>query len=145
MTPEEASLSVFDAMAALDLPYMVVGSLSSNIYGIPRSTKDADLVVEFGTSSPAEFARRLGSGFRLEPQMSFETVTRTMRSEFEVVGEAFKIEVFQVVSDPHDRAGSTAASRPRSSAGRSGCRRPRTSSSQSSAGPGRRTGTTAST
>ena len=48
MTPEEATLAVFDAFASLGIPFMVVGSLSSNVYGIPRSTKDADFVVELG-------------------------------------------------------------------------------------------------
>ena len=48
MTPEEATIAVFDALAALEIPFMVVGSLSSNVYGIPRSTKDADVVVELG-------------------------------------------------------------------------------------------------
>ncbi len=35
-------LAVFDRQK---VPYMVVGSYSSNFYGIPRSTEDADLVV----------------------------------------------------------------------------------------------------
>ena len=81
---------------------MVVGSLSSNVYGIPL-TKDADVVVELGDRSVVEIARGLGPAFRLDPQMSFETVTGTLRNELEVVGEAFKIEVFQISNDPHDR------------------------------------------
>ncbi len=103
MTPEEATLAVVDALGALDIPFMVVGSLSSNVYGIPRSTKDADFVVELGEHSIGEVAQRMGPGFKLDRQMSFETGTGTMRNELEVVGESFKIELFQVSGDPHDR------------------------------------------
>ncbi|HEY2159430.1 MAG TPA: nucleotidyltransferase [Isosphaeraceae bacterium] len=102
MTPEEATVAVFDALVALGIPFMIVGSLSSNVYGIPRSTKDADVVVELGERSVAQIARHLGPQFKLDPQMSFETVTGTLRSELEVVGEAFKVEIFQVSTDPHD-------------------------------------------
>ena len=36
---EDAVVAVIDA---LGIEYMVVGSLSSNFYGVPRSTEDAD-------------------------------------------------------------------------------------------------------
>ena len=111
MTPEEATLALFDVLLGLEIPYMVVGSLSSNVYGIPRSTKDADVVVELGDHSVFEIAKWLGPAFRLDPQMSFETVTGTLRNELEVVGEAFKIEVFQLSDDPHDRESFFAAVR----------------------------------
>lgn len=103
MTPEEATLALLDALASLEIPFLVVGSLSSNVYGIARSTKDADVVVELGDRSVVEIATALGPAFRLDRQMSFETVTGTLRHEIEVVDDAFKIEVFQLSDDPHDR------------------------------------------
>jgi len=39
---DEATVAVIDALQALDIPYILVGSLASSLYGIPRSTKDAD-------------------------------------------------------------------------------------------------------
>ena len=77
MTAEQAVVAVVDALAALDIPSMIVGSFSSNHYGIPRSTKDADFVIELGAQSMGGLARRLGPSFRLDPQMTFETVTGT--------------------------------------------------------------------
>ena len=41
MNSYEATVAVIDALQALDVPYILVGSLASNLYGIPRSTKDA--------------------------------------------------------------------------------------------------------
>ena len=40
MTGNEAILKVIDALESVGVPYMVVGSYSSNLYGIPRSTED---------------------------------------------------------------------------------------------------------
>jgi len=43
---DEATVAVIDALDALRISYMVVGSFSSNFYGIPRATQDADFVVQ---------------------------------------------------------------------------------------------------
>lgn len=104
MTGEEATLAVIDALEALAIPYMVVGSLSSNLYGIPRSTHDADFLLQFG-SEPLlpQLMDGLGSAFRLDPQMKFETVTKTSRLDLEVLGVPFKIELFRLSDDPHDQ------------------------------------------
>jgi hypothetical protein len=37
---------VIDALNQLGIPFMLVASFSSNLYGIPRSTKDADFVIQ---------------------------------------------------------------------------------------------------
>src|SRR5947209_667250 len=103
MTSDEAVLAVIAALESLGIPYMVVGSLSSNYYGIARSTKDADFVMEFGAQSIRHLADHLGSAFRLDPQMSFETTTMTTRHILEVVGIAFTIELFHLSDDPHDQ------------------------------------------
>ena len=36
MTSNEIALFVADALEACNIPYMLVGSFSSNMYGIPR-------------------------------------------------------------------------------------------------------------
>ena len=76
MSAEEVVYLVVDALEALRVPYMVVGSFSSNLYGVPRSTQDADFVVELGDVSVTRLGQQLGAEFRLEPQMSFETIHR---------------------------------------------------------------------
>jgi len=48
VTIEEALRAVVEALEAVDTPYMVVGSFSTNFYGKRRPTKDADLVIELG-------------------------------------------------------------------------------------------------
>ena len=35
MNSDEATVAVIDALQSLDIPYILVGSLASNLYGIP--------------------------------------------------------------------------------------------------------------
>lgn len=103
MTSEEATLAVIGGLEALRIPYMLVGSFSSNYYGIARSTKDADFVIELGEQSLSSLASQLGTEFRLDPQMTFETITLTRRHVLHVAGIPFQIELFYLSDDPHDR------------------------------------------
>ncbi len=103
MTGNEAVLAVIGELEALGIPYMVVGSFSSNFYGVDRATKDADIVLHLEGKSVRTLTDRLGSAFRLDPQMSFETVTMTTRHILEVVGFPFTIELFHLSEDAHDQ------------------------------------------
>jgi len=44
MTAVEIVSRVIDALNQSAIPHMLVGSFSSNLYRVPRSTKDADFV-----------------------------------------------------------------------------------------------------
>jgi hypothetical protein len=103
MTPEEATAAVIDALDALRIPYMLVGSLSCNYYAIPRATQDADFVVQLESEAITSLARRLGPGFQLDRQMSFETVTATRRYVLHLIDGAFVVELFLLSDDAHDQ------------------------------------------
>lgn len=103
MNIEDAVQDVIDALNGLTVPYILVGSFSSNYYGIGRLTKDADFVVELGDHSILDIGRLLGSPFRVDPQMSFETVTMSRRYVADVIGTPFKIEFFLLNQDPHNQ------------------------------------------
>jgi len=103
MNAEGIVLAVITALEQLNVPYMVVGSFSSNLYGIPRSTQDADFVVQLENTSVASIAQTLGSEFELDSQVSFETVTGTTRHTMRHTRGAFKVELFLLSDDPHDR------------------------------------------
>lgn len=99
----EAAARVIDALNELGVDHLLAGSYSSNYYGIPRSTKDADFVVVFSTGID-KLGALLGSEFILDPQTSFESVTGTFRDIFFVPSIAFKIELFHLSKDAHDQA-----------------------------------------
>ena len=52
MNGTTALLKLVEAFDQADIPYMIVGSYSSNFYGIPRSTKDADVVAVMQVQGP---------------------------------------------------------------------------------------------
>lgn len=105
MTSEAAVATVIDALEALEVPYMLVGAFSANAYGLARSTKDADFVVDLQAEDLSKFVQRLGPGFSLDPQMRFETITGTNRFIVNIASSPFKIELFLLrTHDEFDRS-----------------------------------------
>jgi hypothetical protein len=103
MTSLDVAVAVIDALEALAVPYLLVGSFSTNYYGIARSTRDVDIVVELGERSLREVVDHLGPPFVLDPQMTFENVTMTTRNVIHFGDQEFKIELFHLSDEPHDR------------------------------------------
>lgn len=102
MNSDQATAAVIEALNALQIPYMLVGSFSTNFYGIPRSTQDADIVVQLAPGAISALVKRLGQPFQLDPQMSFETVTATTRYILRLSDGPFCIELFLLSDDSHD-------------------------------------------
>lgn len=103
MTAVDFVLRVIAAFDRLSVPYMAVGSFSANVYGKPRSTKDADFVVQLGDTGISALVREIGPDFQLDPQMSFETVTSTMRYRLRHRDSNFLVELFLLSDDLHDQ------------------------------------------
>jgi hypothetical protein len=101
MQVDDCVHAVFDALNEHQVPFMLVGALSSNFYGIPRSTLDADLVIELGSKSLAGVLERLKDRVRLDPQMIFETVTMSRAFRADVIGMDFTIEFFLLGAEPY--------------------------------------------
>ena len=70
-------VAVLDALESAAVPYMIVGSLASNFHGIPRSTRDADFVVEVPPGNLGHVSDALPQGLNLQRQGAFEAVTGT--------------------------------------------------------------------
>jgi len=103
MTGETAIARLVERLESLGVPYMFVGALSANLYGVPRATDDADLVVAFRSFDVIEFSRALGPDFVLDRQAMIEGFTGTMRHVLRFAPEGFDIELFHLGTDPHDR------------------------------------------
>lgn len=86
-----------------EISYMVVGSFSSNFHGIPRATKDADLVVRFEGKSWVELSKDLPDGMKLDSQGRFEMVTATRKELIFTEGSLFEIELFHLSEDEFDQ------------------------------------------
>jgi hypothetical protein len=102
VTSDDAVEIVIEAIEHAGIPYMIVGSLSSNFHGIPRSTKDADFVLQLHSRSVAEIAPLLGPEFYLDPQTTFEMATMSSRNIIKIADMPFIIELFHLTDDAHD-------------------------------------------
>lgn len=96
--------TVLDAIESVGLTYIVVGSLSSNVYGVVRSTQDADILVEVEASSLERLRTAIKPPLRWESQLSFETVTGKTKHTVELPEVFFMIEIFEIGDDPFDRS-----------------------------------------
>jgi hypothetical protein len=94
---------MIDALDALEVPYMLVGSYSSNFHGQPRMTKDADFVLRLPSDRIGALQGLLAPDSKMDPQRSFETAAMTLRHVVHHPSE-FKIELFLLSEDPHDQA-----------------------------------------
>jgi hypothetical protein len=100
---ESVTLRVAEALDVCGIPFLLAGAFSSNHYGIPRSTKDADFVLQLKSAVGDNFVRALGEPFDLDPQLSFETNTGTYRQLLKYRGSPFGVELFLLSNDPHDQ------------------------------------------
>ena len=102
MNGMQAAARLVDAFEAANIPYMVVGSLSSSFYGIARSTYDADIVVAAPVAVVQGVVTGLGDDFRIDSQLSFESLTGTTRRMIRIRETTFVIELFQLSLDRFD-------------------------------------------
>lgn len=103
MSGNDAVKKLTEALERCQLAYMLVGSYSSNYYGVPRSTRDADLVIELENEKFETLSASLPEGLRLDQQSGFEMVTATRRDIILVEGSGFKLELFHLSKDAHDQ------------------------------------------
>lgn len=103
MTSEQAVAQLIEALESEGVPYMLVGAFSSNLYGVPRATNDADIVVRFDSFNLIDFCTRLGREFVLDRQMMIEGFTGSVRNVISFTPTGFQIEVFRLGDDPHHR------------------------------------------
>ncbi len=104
MNSLQATAAVVEALEGLAIPYMLVGAFSSNAYAIPRTTNDADFVVNLASGDLRKIVDRLGTDFRLDPQMRFETITHSVRNVVTYLPTRFEIEFFRLTDDSHHQS-----------------------------------------
>jgi hypothetical protein len=101
MTSEQAVGRLIELLEREGVGYLLVGAFSSNLYGVPRATNDADVVVQFESFNLVEFCARLGDDFVLDRQMLMEGFTGSVRNVINFKPTGFTIEIFRLGNDPH--------------------------------------------
>ena len=102
MKLDEFATRVLDAADAAGIDFMVVGAIAAGAYGVPRSTKDIDLLVAVHAGQELDLLRRhLSAVVVFDPQVMFDTLTWGRRHVAESTGSPpYRLEVFEVFDDP---------------------------------------------
>ncbi len=95
-----AALEVIRVLDTLGVDYLISGSLASSFHGIPRSTHDADLLVDLSSDDVLPLVRAIESSFYVDEDRVREAVER--RSSFNVIflKTMFKVDIFVLPAGP---------------------------------------------
>jgi hypothetical protein len=104
MNTDDIVYTVIDYLNAHQVPYMIVGSLATNVYCVPRSTEDGDFVVQCPVVQLARQIIQQNSRVRFDSQLAFESVTATKKVVLRTEEHGFEIELFELGDDEHDQA-----------------------------------------
>ena len=77
------------------LPYMVTGSMAVSLYGLPRMTRDIDIVLEVRQDQVGKISRLFEKDFYVDPQAVREAIAR--RGIFNIIHNATVIKVDFIV------------------------------------------------
>jgi hypothetical protein len=97
--PVEVTIQVTDVFEKLSVPYLIGGSLASALYGMVRTTQDADIVAEMRPEHLQPFVTALQDEFFIDDEMIAAAIQRN--SSFNIIHREtmFKVDVFI----PHPR------------------------------------------
>jgi len=92
--PLEVTLKVTGVFEKLGIPYLIGGSLASALYGMVRTTQDADIVAEMQQAHLQPFVSALQQEFYVDDEMIAEAIRRN--SSFNIIHREtmFKVDVF---------------------------------------------------
>ncbi len=92
--PLEVTLKVTGVFEQMDIPYLISGSLASTLYGIVRTTQDADIVAEMRIEHVPRFVSALQEEFYVDEEMITEAIRG--HSSFNIIHREtmFKVDVF---------------------------------------------------
>jgi hypothetical protein len=99
----EVALQVVEVLDELGIRYELGGSLASSLHGVPRQTRDVDLVVDLPMSAVAPLVARLEKDFYVDADSARRAVNR--RASFNLVhfASALKIDLFVQGTGVFDR------------------------------------------
>ena len=92
--PIEVTIKVTDVFESLSVPYLIGGSLASTLYGMVRTTQDADIVAEMRLEHLQPFVLALQAEFHLDEEMISAAIQGC--SSFNILHREsmFKVDVF---------------------------------------------------
>ena len=105
MLPESVSvlMLVVDIFERLQIPYLIGGSMASALYGVTRSTLDADMVADLHQEQVGALAKALGDDFYADEEMIRDAILHISGFNLIHLKTMFKVDVFIRKERPFDR------------------------------------------
>ena len=101
--PLRALLEVVRILDELGLAYAIGGSIASSVFGEPRASADADLLVELSRKRVADLVEKLAAGFYVSPEAAEDAVRRTTSFNAIHLDTMYKVDFFVAGSSELDR------------------------------------------
>ncbi len=92
--PVAVTLQVIEALEAIGVPYLLVGSLAGAVYGVARSTFDADLVADLHPEHAEPLARALEGAFYVDVESVRDAIAHEGSFNLIHLETMFKVDVF---------------------------------------------------
>jgi hypothetical protein len=106
MLPEPISVTILvtKVFEELNIQYLIGGSLASTIYGMVRTTQDADIIADMKLSHVRPFIMALKSEFYLDEELIADSVLHN--SSFNIIHRQtmFKVDVFIPSESPFQQS-----------------------------------------
>lgn len=104
MTPEEALGAVAEKLEQCGIPYMIAGSFASNLHGMPRTTHDADVVVDIDEPRLHKLAYALGDEFYFDLETARDALAKNIIFSTLHYSSGFKVDFVVLKKRPFSRA-----------------------------------------
>ncbi|MBI2931488.1 MAG: hypothetical protein HYY16_07535 [Planctomycetes bacterium] len=96
MNEDDVVAAVLDRLERLDIQHMLVGSYASNVYGRPRGSFDADVVVNILPSDVPRLVRAFESDFVLDEEALARDVAAGRMFNLIPMSGLFKVDIIPV-------------------------------------------------
>ena len=102
--PARGFKRLLEVLNRLEIPYMIAGSLASCVHGIPRSTRDVDLVAAIRFEHVTPLAAELGQEFYADPEMIGQALRSGRMFNLIHHDSGFKFDFYPLSSEPYHQA-----------------------------------------
>ncbi len=101
--PLAGLLRAVEILGRLEIPYVIGGSMASAARGEPRSTQDADLLIDLPPAKAEDLSAALAPDFHLAPSAARDAAAR--HDSFSAIHEATADKIDFFILDPLDPLG----------------------------------------
>lgn len=101
--PIAVTLSVIEALEALEVPYLIGGSLASALHGVARTTMDVDLVADLRLEHVETLAQVLSGTFYVDADSIRDAIGHQSSFNLIHLETMFKVDIFVRKQRPFDQ------------------------------------------